>query len=130
MKKGKVLNEHISKAIASMGHGDLFVVADAGLAVPKGVDKIDVSVGKNIPGFLETVKVISEELCVDKIIIPNQLESNEKLYKEILDVFKKSEVESITAENWKGMLPDAKVVVRTGECTPYSVIILVCGVIF
>jgi D-ribose pyranase len=76
------------------------------------------------------VKVISEELCVDKIIIPNQLESNEKLYKEILDVFKKSEVESITAENWKDMLPDAKVVVRTGECTPYSVIILVCGVIF
>ena len=130
MKKGKVLNEHISKAIAAMGHGDIFVVADAGLAVPKDVSKIDVAVGKNIPGFLETVKVISEELCVDKIIIPNQLESNTKLYKEILEVFDNVKVESITADEWKSLLPDAKVVVRTGECTPYSVIILVCGVIF
>ena len=80
MKKGKVLNEHISRAIASMGHGDIFVIADAGLAVPKSVEKIDVSVGENIPGFLETVKIISQELCVDKIIIPNQLEDNKELF--------------------------------------------------
>ena len=84
MKKGKVLNEHISKAIASMGHGDMFVIADAGLAIPKNVEKIDVSVGVNLPGFLDTLKVIIEELFTDRVIVPSQMiEKNRPLYDEI-----------------------------------------------
>lgn len=131
MKKGKVLNEHISKAIASMGHGDMFVIADAGLAVPKSVEKIDVSVGCNIPGFLDTLKVINEELFADRAIVPSQMiEKNRTLYDDIKKLLKDCKIEDIDAEDWKKLLNDAKVVVRTGECVPYSVIILVCGVIF
>lgn len=130
MKKNGVLNEHISKAISTMGHKDMFLVCDAGISIPEDVYRIDVAVGKNVPGFIETLKVICQELCVEKIIVAKEMESNFKLYNELVGLFGSVEVEKMTHEEFKLLTKEAKVAVRTGEFTPYANIILVCGVVF
>ena len=43
MKKTPLLNIVLSRLIASLGHGDIVVIADAGLPVPKGVELIDLA---------------------------------------------------------------------------------------
>lgn len=41
MKKHGILNSHLAKILADLGHTDKIVIADAGLPVPDGVLKID-----------------------------------------------------------------------------------------
>ncbi|MGW8263419.1 RbsD/FucU domain-containing protein, partial [Bacillus sp. LR--39] len=43
MKKHGILNSHLAKILADLGHTDKIVIADAGLPVPDGVLKIDLS---------------------------------------------------------------------------------------
>ncbi len=44
MKRGELLNSYLSGLIADLGHKDKIVIADAGLPVPEGVEKIDLAV--------------------------------------------------------------------------------------
>ena len=41
VKKSGILNREISRVLATMGHYDFLVVADAGLPIPKDADCID-----------------------------------------------------------------------------------------
>ena len=43
MKKTPLLNIALSRLIASLGHGDMVVIGDAGLPVPPGVELIDLA---------------------------------------------------------------------------------------
>ena len=43
MKRTGLLNIELSQVIAGMGHGDVLVIGDAGLPVPKGVRRIDLA---------------------------------------------------------------------------------------
>ena len=76
MKKQGVLNHRISEVIASMGHGDMLVVADVGLPIPPGVERIDLAVKAGVPGLLEVVEVIASELQVEQLVIASELEQN------------------------------------------------------
>lgn len=38
MKRVGILNENISRVVASMGHGDMLAVCDAGFPIPKGTE--------------------------------------------------------------------------------------------
>lgn len=53
MKKTAVLNEHISKAIATIGHFDLLTINDAGMPIPNDHRRIDLAVTKNLPRFID-----------------------------------------------------------------------------
>lgn len=48
MKKSAVLNEHISKAIATIGHFDLLTINDAGMPIPNDHRRIDLSCHKKL----------------------------------------------------------------------------------
>jgi D-ribose pyranose/furanose isomerase RbsD len=49
MKKRGLLNAPLSQVIAEMGHGDLLVIADAGLPIPLTVARIDLAVRPGLP---------------------------------------------------------------------------------
>lgn len=48
MKKSAVLNEHISKSIATIGHFDLLTINDAGMPIPNDHRRIDLAVTKKL----------------------------------------------------------------------------------
>ena len=62
MKKIGILNNDISEVIASKGHMDILVIGDAGLPIPAKDRRIDLAVKKDVPGSIETVEAIAEEL--------------------------------------------------------------------
>ena len=43
MQRHGILNSHIAKVLADLGHTDTICIADCGLPVPEGVQKIDLA---------------------------------------------------------------------------------------
>jgi D-ribose pyranase len=133
MKRSGVLNSGLSRIIASMGHTDKLVVCDAGLPIPKNSDVVDLALTKNIPGFIDTLKVILEELKVEEAIVTYELvKGNAKFYKAINSLLNGTKIKKVNHEKFKEITRNGGNVtfVRTGEATPYANIILISGVTF
>ncbi|HEX2946083.1 MAG TPA: D-ribose pyranase [Clostridia bacterium] len=131
MKKDRILNPELISAIASIGHTEYFVIADAGLPIPQGIKVIDLTLTRGIPGFIQTLKAISEELVVESYIIAGELpDNNPGVYEETRNVLSGLPAKVVAHEQLKELLLKAKAVCRTGETTPYSNVILVAGVNF
>lgn len=131
MKKGGVLNSELSHIIATMGHTDALVVADSGLPIPGSVRKVDLALVRGVPGFLETVEAILQELQVERAIVAREMsERSPYLYEKVRTLLASIPLDEIPHEEFKVRVLGAKAVVRTGECTPYANIILISGVTF
>ena len=131
MKKSVLINSEISSVISKMGHTDMLTICDSGLPIPRDVDRIDLALKHGIPTFLDTLDTVLEELCVEEIIIAVEIkEAANEMYNEILKRFENIKVTMVEHEEFKEMTKDSHAVIRTGECTPYSNIILKSGVVF
>ncbi len=134
MKKNGILNSDISHIVATMGHLDRLCIADAGLPIPQSSDRVDLALTKGIPSFIDTLKVVLQELEIQEVILAEEIltsgEESEKLYKQIKKVVGKVPINFFGHEQFKDQLYDCRAVVRTGEFTPYANIILVSGVVF
>lgn len=137
MKKTLLLNSALSRIVAEAGHGDLICVADAGLPIPPGPERIDLSVSPGLPSTLQLLNALSSELCVEAITYAGELD---------LDAGHRTLLLSSVSQAWSGELAQAatkvpheqfkqltrqcKAVIRTGDFTPYYNVILRCGVPF
>lgn len=133
MKKCGILNSQLSKVIASMGHTDKLVICDSGLPIPRGFETVDLALTTNIPKFIDTLKVVLDELKVEEITIASEMEQlNNGLYKQVTSLFPGIKINKITHEDFKKLTHQSATVafVRTGEATPYANIILSSGVTF
>lgn len=43
MKKRGVINQQLSNALAGLGHGDYFLLCDAGFPIPKEAERVDLA---------------------------------------------------------------------------------------
>ncbi|WP_455919339.1 D-ribose pyranase [Priestia megaterium] len=129
MKRHGMINSHITKILTDLGHTDTIVIADAGLPVPSDVPKIDLSLKLGVPSFEDVVVAVLEDMATEKIVIASEMkERNQKAY-ELMEK-KNILVEEVSHEQLKMLTSKAKVVIRTGEATPYANCILQAGVIF
>lgn len=69
MKKTGVLNTQLSQTIAALGHGDMLVIADAGLPIPKGVLCIDLAVTLGVPTLKQVLDAVLQEVHLEKITL-------------------------------------------------------------
>ena len=103
MKKDGILNTNLISEVAAIGHTQYLVIGDAGLPIPKGVNVLDISLTKGVPGFMQVLEAVNEELVSEAYIL---------------------------AEEFKKLTEEAQVIVRTGETSSFANIILVAGVNF
>ncbi|MFQ6872198.1 MAG: D-ribose pyranase [Romboutsia timonensis] len=131
MKKTKMINSELSYTISKMGHTDSLTIGDCGLPIPDEVKRIDLALTHNVPTFIQTLDVVLEELCVEEVVIAEEiLDKNMAVYEEILKRFENIKITKVSHEEFKKLTKDSKAVVRTGECSPYANIILKSGVVF
>lgn len=131
VKKNGILNSHIASVLAELGHTDTIVIADCGLPIPSGVKRIDLSLKIGVPSFLETLNTIIQDMEVEAAILATEIqEKNPSINKSIEDLLADKELSYVSHEQFKQLTKEAKVVIRTGEATPYANIILQAGVIF
>ncbi len=131
MKKTGVINKEIAEVIASMGHGDMLVVSDAGLAIPNNIRRIDVSIRPGSPEVLDLVRVIQEELQVESILVPEQMNQYcLHILDELKKIFPDLKIQEVATDVYIEHAYQSKAIIRTGECTTFANVILVAGVTF
>ncbi|MEI1423204.1 D-ribose pyranase [Bacillus cabrialesii] len=131
MKKHGILNSHLAKLLADLGHTDKIVIADAGLPIPYGVLKIDLSLKPGLPAFQDTAAVLADEMVVEKVIAATEIKtSNQENARFLEKLFSEQEIEYLSHAEFKQLTKEAKAIIRTGEFTPYANCILQAGVLF
>lgn len=131
MKKNGILNPTLSSVIASMGHMDTLVIADAGLPVPQETIRIDLALSEGIPSFMDTVRVVLSELQIEGAVVAEEmLQVSPEVYDTLRVILGDVAIETVKHTEFKERTRSARAVVRTGEFTPYANVILVAGVVF
>lgn len=134
MKKTPLLNVALSRLIASLGHGDMVVIGDAGLPVPPGVELIDLALTHGIPDFVSTLKVVLSEMQVESHVLAKEIFDKQPTALADLDALNEEGAlgrrDLLTHEQFKVLSRQARAIIRTGECQPYCNIFLVAGVTF
>jgi D-ribose pyranase len=131
VKKTTLLHSELSYVIATLGHMETLVIADAGLPIPSETERIDLALTKNVPGAIETLKVVLEEMKVEKVVLAAEAkERNPQYVAEVQNLLPGIPVEFVSHVDFKTRTASARAVVRTGEFAPYANVILVSGVVF
>jgi simple sugar transport system permease protein/D-ribose pyranase len=130
MKRSVILNSELSHAIASMGHGDIMIVCDAGFPIPSTSWRVDLAVIQDIPDLETVLTAISQELVVEKVAYAAEMGDNNPLLKEkVHRIFADSDFTTFShSVILTEMAAKAKVIVRTGAFDPWGNILLYSGV--
>lgn len=132
MKRTTLLHAELSHLIATMGHGDMLVIGDAGLPIPVGPNapqRIDLAVSLGTPGLEQVLKAVLTELQVERTVIATEALTAGQApawYTNQLNQIP----QTVSHEAFKKLCAGARAMVRTGEFTPYANVILVAGVTF
>ena len=125
MKKGRLIHAELSGLIASLGHGDLIVIGDAGLPVPPGVRCIDLAVTRNLPGIFDVLDAVLTEMAVERALIATEAAADlAARFRERLTA------DAVPHDEFKRISQGARAIIRSGEYTPYANIALFSGVVF
>lgn len=131
MKRAGIMNSEIASVLAKLGHTDTIVIADCGLPIPDGVKRIDLAFELGKPGFMEILKAVSADMAVERVTLAEEIDShNPRIQTDIKELLPDVEYDYVSHEQFKESTHRAKAVIRTGEATPYSNVILQAGVIF
>jgi len=130
VKRTPLLNAELSHVIASMGHGDMLVIGDAGLPIPDGPRRIDLAVMRGVPLLTEVLQAVLSEMQVEGVVVASEALDGERAlpawYPQSLGIAP----QTVSHEEFKRRSATARAIVRTGECTPYANIMLIAGVSF
>lgn len=131
MKKIGIINSELSGLISELGHTDTIVIADSGLPIPPGVKRIDLALRRGVPGYLQTLETILEEMQVERYTVADEMKNkNPELFEQSKQMLDGAEADSVNHEQFKALTRQAKAVIRTGECSAYANVILHAGVTF
>ena len=136
MRKGRLLHPELLEVVAAAGHGQLLVVADAGLPIPPETRRIDVALVPGVPSFAQVLDAIVAEMAVEQLLIATEGDARGGALRETLEAAFRAAgealppVEVVDHEELKRRCAEALAVVRTGEQTPYFNVALVAGVTF
>lgn len=127
-----IINTRLAAALASLRHKDRFVVSDAGLPVPEGVQVIDLAVDYGVPRFTQVLDVLAPILVLEDGLMAKEAKGQEP-DAWVRDRFPDLPLTYVPHEGkggFKNLEHGVKFVIRTGETTPYANVIFRCGVPF
>jgi D-ribose pyranase len=134
MKKSGILNAELSRIVAGMGHSDRLVICDSGLPIPRcAAPVVDLALTRNVPRFLETLRVVLEEAEIEQAVIASEMEAvNPATFRGMTGLLPNIPLTRVPHEEFKKLIANGSNIafVRTGEATPYSNVMLISGVTF
>jgi D-ribose pyranase len=129
LRDHQILNPELLHALASAGHTDVIVVADAGLPIPAGARLIDLSLVPGVPSFAAVVQAVLASLVVEEAVIATQ-SATSPAADDLARLCAGIPMRPIDHNELKSLTRTAHAVIRTGECTPYANVALIAGVPF
>jgi D-ribose pyranase len=128
MKRGGIINARLAGEIAGLGHTDCVVVCDAGFPVPTGPVLVDLAFRFGVPSFRDILSGLLEEIVIEGATAAEEIRDSRDAAGVLYELL--PDLGLVSHHDLKRMSASAKLVVRTGEATPFSNVILRCGVAF
>ena len=129
MRTSGVLHPGLIELIAAAGHGDHIVLADAGLRIPDDKARIDLGVACGVPTMAQVVAAVTQELVIEAAIVATEFSDwNPDVYRDVTGLLEVEPTAKPHVELMAEAAESAFAYVKTGECTAYSSVVLVCGV--
>ncbi len=134
MRKGSPLyNQRLAAVVTGLRFDELIVVADAGLPVPDGVETLDLALTQGKPSVRDVLEVLAHELVINEVIVAAETAKvNPSVTGTVDELFRAQgvTVKAIPHDDVEKLLPTAKLIVQTGETTPYGNVLLAGGLDF
>jgi D-ribose pyranase len=129
MQEGGVLNREIARLLARMGHMDEMIVCDAGFPIPDGVDTVDLALSENMPRVTDVLEVLKRHFSVEKLVVADEIRSHSpSMLSQIRSVLGTAmPLETISHMDLKAKSRSVKAIIRTGDFTAYTNVLLVSG---
>ena len=130
MLKRGLLNPQLNEALSHLGHTDALVFADAGLPLPEDVAVVALRITVGLPSKADFLRAVMAELVVEGATVAS--ESPAEFVSLVQETGKLADtaVTYISHEELKASLTGAKLIIRTGDTTPFANVIFRCGVPF
>ncbi|CCH35713.1 D-ribose pyranase [Actinosynnema sp. NPDC047251] len=129
MKRAGILHPGLNAELARLGHTDEVVVADCGLPIPPGPAVVDLAFTFGVPTFLQVLDGVLGELVVERALVATELDERNPSCAAAL-AGRLPLIDRVDHDGFKGRVAQARLVIRTGEATPYANVLLRCGVPF
>lgn len=129
LRDHSLLNPDLLAHLAAAGHTDVVVIADAGLPLPPGVPVVDLSLVPGTPSFADTARAVIAALAVESAVIAEESQRH-PVSATLTGLLAGIPVKVASHEELKLLSRRARVVVRTGECSPFANVALIAGVTF
>lgn len=129
MLKTGILHPQLARVLAEIRHMDTLVIGDAGLPIPKGVERIDLGWKEGNPAYLDVLEEILKYLVVEKATFAEEATKvSPDFHKKALNLLPVGiPVDYLAHTELKKQSEEAKAIILTGEFTPYTNVILVAG---
>jgi D-ribose pyranase len=127
MKETGLLNSELSDVFSRLGHMDEVIVCDAGFPIPLGLHTVDIALAENRPTVLEVLEVLLRVFSVEGIVLADETKrhSPTRYAALVTAVGEGVTVETITHAEFKRRSRTVKAIIRTGDFTAYSNVLLV-----
>lgn len=131
MKRAGILNARLSALIAALGHKDCFMIGDAGMPIPPGVEIVDLALCGGVPTFRQTLDAVLSEAVIEAYTLAEEIHAkNPELLHYMQEKLAGAACEFIPHVELKKHSAQVRFAIRTGEFTPYPNVILTAGVAF
>lgn len=129
MLKTGIFHPQLLRVLGEIRHKDLLVIGDAGLPIPKGVERIDLGWKQGSPGYLEVLEEICKALVVESALFATEaLEVSPDFHQQAKKLLPEdAPVSYVPHQELKKICEEAKAIILTGEFTPYTNVILTAG---
>jgi D-ribose pyranase len=129
MIENGLMNRDLAALLSKMGHGDEFLVCDAGFAIPEGLPVVDLSIAVNMPTVDIVLTEILKFFSVEKVIFAQeQRDSCPAKLARLIALFEPPiELQTVSHVELKQRGHLVKGIIRTGDFSAFTNLILVSG---
>jgi D-ribose pyranase len=132
-KTSTILNGQLASVVTTLRYGEAIVIADAGLPVPPSTPSLELGLVPGVPSTLDVASALRDNLVLLEVRIAREMaEVNSRLRRGILDLFEGTDLVKEVAhmDGIEAVLASARLVIQTGEVSPYGNVVLLGGLDF
>lgn len=124
MQPNVILNAKLAGSLATLGHGDVVLVTDAGFPIPKDANIVDLGLTAGTVDVLEILRTLRRHMFAEEVHFAPEVKTEyPSLYRDVQEIYTGSGASFVPAPHEELITewaPRAKVVVRSGSLTAWA----------
>lgn len=130
-KENRILHSQIAAALASLRHGEVIYVADAGGQIPDtvGVPVLDLGIAPGLVSLEQLLPLLRDNGDIERALVAEEMVTiNPEKYSKIVEIFGKERVTTTKYRpNMYAIRNVAKLIIRTGDYSVHGNVALIGG---